>query len=235
MVSSNEYETEPPGSGGHASPSPLVSALRHLRASSRTSGSGDGGRQTFSASFTALLDWADAQGFLKQEIDFPFLAEPPTAEGHEHQAWYDPKENRWFKATYGNQFGLAWGREGTALPIEYFERLLLQNTCFGDDIRLVAVVNCSQKLRVLTSQPNINGEPAPAELIKRWFEGLGFRRIETGGSVAWYDETANLLVADAHEGNVIITEDSILVPIDLNLTEPNEEMKKAIFELLKNV
>ena len=120
-------------------------------------------------------------------------------------------------------------------PFEYLERLRLQNDCFGDDIRLEALVNCDSKLRVLTSQPNINGEPAPADLIKQWFEVLGFKKIEAGGSVAWYDESANLLVADAHEGNVIITEDSYVVPIDLNITEPCEEMKREILLLIKGV
>jgi len=233
MNDSHEHETEPPASGGQASSSPLISALSHLRASSRTSGAGDGSGQSFSASFAALLDWGDAQGFLKQESDFPFLTESPTAQGHEHQAWYDPKSNRWFKATYDNKFGLAWGRDGTATPIEYLERLRLQNVCFGDDVHLEALINCKGKLRVLTSQPNINGEPAPAELIKQWFEVLGFQRIEAGGSVAWYDEGTNLLIADAHEGNVIITEDSILVPIDLNITEPGEDMKREILLLIR--
>ena len=233
MNDPHEHETEPPTSGGYASASPLISALRYLRASSRTSGAGHGGGQSFPASFAALLEWGDAQGFLKQKSEFPFLALPPTAQGHEHQAWYDEKSNRWFKATYDNKFGLAWGREGTATPTEYLERLRLQNFYFGDDIRLEALVNCEGKLRVLTSQPNINGEPAPAELIKRWFETLSFQRIEAGGSVAWYHEAAELLIADAHEGNVIITKDSVLVPIDLNITEPNEDMKRGILPLLK--
>jgi predicted unusual protein kinase regulating ubiquinone biosynthesis (AarF/ABC1/UbiB family) len=44
---------------------------------------------------------------------------------------------------------------------------------------------------------------------------------------------ANLLIADAHEGNVIITEDSYVVPIDLNITEPSEEMKREILLLIQ--
>jgi hypothetical protein len=40
------------------------------------------------------------------------------------------------KATYENSFGVR-ADGGMALPVEYFERLLLQNEVFGDDSNLM--------------------------------------------------------------------------------------------------
>lgn len=140
--------------------------------------------------------------------------------------WFDEGSNRWFKATYRNKFGLAWGRDGSATALEYIDRLILQNTYFRDDIRLIGVIEVKQQIRVLTSQPHIAGDPACADEIQKWFRKLQFICIESNGRVAWYREKENLLVADAHEGNVIKTASGALVPIDLNLTCPVGDMHK---------
>ena len=66
--------------------------------------------------------------------------------------------------------------------------------------------------------------PAACAGIHAWFEALRFVRLETQGCIAWYRASANLLVADAHEGNVIKTRDGALVPIDLNLVQPAGEL-----------
>jgi hypothetical protein len=115
---------------------------------------------------------------------------------------------------------LAWGRNGSATAREYISRLILQNSYFGDDIRLVALLNCDEGLRVFTSQPHIAGEPAAYEEIQEWFCRLRFCRLEIDGCVAWFHAAENLLVADAHEGNVIRTASGELVPIDLNVIQP---------------
>jgi hypothetical protein len=203
-------------------------------AESYVAGSADAGRacdgsgEAFSSTFGAFVSWGDASGLIRSEDDFTFFKRPPDGYGDEHQAWFDEPQGIWFKATYHNRFGLAWGRDGTATVREYLTRLLLQNIYFGDDIQLVALVNCGEKLRVLISQPHVAGEPATYDEIQRWFRFLGFSRIETGGSIAWYLPTENLLVADAHEGNVIRIrtgkDASFLVPIDLNIVQPNGSM-----------
>jgi hypothetical protein len=112
----------------------------------------------------------------------------------------------------------------------------LQNRYFGDDIRLVGLVNAGEKLRILISQPHVAGEPARYEEIQAWFEFLGFARLEVEGSIAWYLETENLLVADAHEGNVIrsrsLTDATVLLPIDLNLVQPNGQLLTGIKRML---
>jgi len=160
--------------------------------------------------------------------------------GHEHQAWFDEESGRWFKATYENQFGLAWGRRGTATVREYLTRLILQNKYFGDDIHLVALINVEGKLRILISQPHVAGDPAAYNEIQDWFRFLGFTRLEVDGSVAWYLQEENLLVADAHEGNVIKVSyapfgTSIFLPIDLNLVQPNGNFLKSLLQCIQKV
>jgi hypothetical protein len=119
---------------------------------------------------------------------------------------------------------------GSATALEYVVRLTLQNSYFGDDIRLLALVNCDQKLRVLTSQPHIAGEPAVYAEIQEWFRQLGFWRFEANERVAWYLRFENLLVADAHEGNIIRTASGDLVPIDLNIIRPTGELLEHLVQ-----
>ena len=138
--------------------------------------------------------------------------------------WFDESIARWYKATYANRFGLAWGREGSATAAEYLTRLRLQNQYFGDDIRLVSLVNSEGRLRIVTSQPHVVGEAASLAEIQTWFEELCFSRLEVGGRIAWYHRLENLLIADAHEGNVIKSTLGPLVPIDLNIIRPSGEL-----------
>jgi hypothetical protein len=54
--------------------------------------------------------------------------------------------------------------------------------------------------------------------------------------VAWYLKSENLLVADAHEGNVIKVSarsgTSVLLPIDLNLVQPNGVLLNGVLQYL---
>ena len=197
----------------------LESAERHIARSADTSSSCDGSGAAFTATFSALVEWGQERDLIRKQSDFEFFARATDGHGDEHEAWYDAESKRWYKATYLNRFGLAWGRDDTATVHEYLLRLLLQNMYFGDDIHLVALISHEERMRVLISQPHIAGSPAKYDLTQRWFTELGFQKIESD-SIAWYYEPANLLVADAHEGNVIQTAVGTLVPIDLNIIQP---------------
>ena len=184
----------------------------------------------FSIAFEAIVAWGEVNGLIKENAEFSFLSCIPDGYGNEHEAWFDERSNLWFKATYANQFGLGWNAtRGTAT--EYLNRLVLQNQHFGDKIELVALIQHDGKLRILTSQPHIAGEAASAAEIAAWFESLGFVRIESRNCVAWYLESKNLLVADAHEGNVVRSGNT-LVPIDLNMAHPTGECLEWILEYL---
>jgi hypothetical protein len=91
-------------------------------------------------------------------------------------------------------------------------------------VHLEAIVQCGSRIRIITSQPHIHGEPASYAEIQKWFLSLGFQKLEIGGRVAWYHLERNILVADAHEGNVIKDASGELLPIDLNVVTPEGNM-----------
>jgi hypothetical protein len=220
MHSSKATVSRIEGDSEDSAPSSLESAESHLAGCPKASSTCDGSGAAFSSTFGALVEWGKAHGLIQTPNDHAFFSRPTDGHGDEHEAWFDEDSLRWFKATYPNRFGFAWGRDGTATPHEYLRRLLLQNFYFSDDIQLVALLNCDEKLRVLTSQPHIAGDPAPYGEIQFWFQGLNYERIEDSGRIAWYHPAENLIISDAHEGNVIKTIDGALVPIDLNLIQP---------------
>ena len=204
----------------------LQSALSYLAASASASGPGDGSRTGFSASFAALLQWGVEQDLVHEEKEFGFFRRKPFVTASEHSVWFI-EPNRWFKVTNPpNTFGIAWGRDGTATPTEYLTRIALQNEHFADDIRLECLLNCGQKMRILTSQRHVEGRASTYEEIQWWFANLGFVRIVYGTSIAWYSMKANLLIADAHEANVIFTSEGKCVPIDLNITKPSGDLRE---------
>jgi hypothetical protein len=234
MDDEQRQPTSHPSRRDESSPQPaLESAASYLAASAAADGEDHGGRTEFAASFEAIVRWGEANKIIRPQKDFPFFERTPTGYGNEHQCWFDEASNRWYKATYPNRFGLAWGRDGSATVGEYFTRLVLQNEYFGDDIQLVALADCGQKLRIITSQPHIVGERATYDEIRLWFRGLGFSRFESNGSIAWYRQGDNLLVSDAHEGNVIRSVTGALFAIDLNLMKPNQEIRAIIIAMLE--
>ncbi len=96
--------------------------------------------------------------------------------GEEHRVWPAPDNTRYWKATYPGCAGFTvisiediGGPPDltTALPLEYLERLLLQNQLFGDEIRLEGVAVEGGKTVIITSQPVLIGEPANEEDITR--------------------------------------------------------------------
>jgi hypothetical protein len=203
----------------------LESAESHVRASAGASRTSNEGGEEFAIAFACLVEWAEKHGLIHPPSDFPFLERHPDGFGDEHEAWFDAISNLWFKATYPNRFGLAWGGSGDSATAKgYLARLVLQNHYFSDDIQLVALINADQRLRVLTSQSHIHGEAAPYEEIKAWFQNLGFVQVCANDRIAWYLIKDNLLIADAHEGNVIKTPEGDLVPIDLNICQPVGEL-----------
>lgn len=124
---------------------------------------------------------------------------------------------------------------GTATAREYLSRLILQNTYFFDDIELVALLNCDRRLRILTSQSHIAGRAATFQEIQEWFHQLGFCRLEIDQRIAWYRKAENLLVADAHEGNVIRVTSGELVPIDLNILQPSGSIMELVVAICESV
>ena len=65
-----------------------------------------------------------------------------------------------------------------ALPLEYLERLQLQNEIFADRVSFVGVAGERHRARIVTRQPHIRGEDAtPDEIVFLMTAELGFRLL----------------------------------------------------------
>jgi hypothetical protein len=171
--SSARRNRDPHGSGSNAS-SALRSALHYLRAKDSAALGGAGGRSWYE-SFPLQVGWfkswaqTSRQGILSADDWLPRF----EAGGQEHDVW-ETDDNRIFKTTKRNSYGFRpvrdaeSGRIGMrpALPMEYLERLELQNTIFGDDWQLEGVAeNAGGSLYVITSQPFVTGQAASQKQI----------------------------------------------------------------------
>ena len=149
--------------------------------------------------------------------------------------WRLPDVARVVKLTYAGRFGFAadaqWffdeEREEAAAkaflrdatPLEYLDRLLLQNEVFGDDLRLLGIIDKARGMHVVTSQPDIDGGLVTPEEIIAFMAASGFTRIDAvrlghEDALAFYRPADGLAVFDCHIGNFIKSGPHV-VPIDL--------------------
>lgn len=157
--------------------------------------------------------------------DFPL---PERDGGREHDVRYDPETGLWWKYTKPNMAGytVSWDAGvpfmHNAQPLEYLERMLLQNEIFGDDVRLAGIWNpAGHDWRIITTQPHVNGDAATLEELAKAFEAVGFQvlpwqGIGYAGSLAVRKDGID--VWDVHPANVLISKDGLPVPFDVMLT-----------------
>ncbi len=197
-------------------PSTLELALAHTRAGAEAIRRGGGffGSTQLASECEALRSWGEETGWLR---DFPALGVSPDSFGYEHEVWFRADGERVTKATYGNCFGHL--PDGTdASPVGYFERLLLCNSVFGDQITFLGIEECRPGvIRVITEQPAVKGQPAEPDDIVRFFENAGFLRRRWGKSLVWYRPSDQIVASDTHGGNVLRTDQGGLVAIDVPL------------------
>ena len=153
--------------------------------------------------------------------------------------WLEASAHRYFKITHAGRLGFTviTMPDGTveltaATPLEYFERLLLQNSIFNDDLRLEGVALESGTAVVLTSQPNIRGVEVLAHemtafMEKLWFAPLRGLSLGRRGALAFYRDPDEVAAFDAHPGNFVKDGDGVVLPIDLILIHADAEMQKA--------
>lgn len=132
-------------------------------------------------------------------------------------------QNRVRKLTKRNEFGLfphfdlVENTVGLrpASPIEYFDRLLLQNEWFEDDIQLVGIgLTEAGSIYTLTSQPFIKGRASTTAEIGECLLGLGFTEIDVD-LAAWIEPKEKVVISDAHPRNVVTDSKGRILPIDL--------------------
>lgn len=218
--------------------SALESAARQLRASPHPAGTSPArGREILRGRQERdLLAWAQESGRLIEPASY--LARIEDA-GEEHRVWLDVPSQRYFKATHAGRFGFAvvalpdGSLELTGgTPLEYVERLLLQNSLFGDSIRLEGIVRENGGTVVLTSQPNIEGNEITSDemltfMSRLWFQPLRGLSLGRPGALAFYRDLDEIAAFDAHPGNFVKDENGIVLPIDLVLLRASDELQKA--------
>ena len=147
--------------------------------------------------------------------------------GQEHDLFHDETSDRYLKVTRNGVFGLSPGIElalvssaedarrfhlWEASPIEYLERLHLQNLLVPGLNRLEGVIHqANGELAIVTSQPRFDIIPVATAEIDAWFADRGFEKITDS---AYFRREDNLGVFDAHDKNLVRAGED-LIPFDV--------------------
>lgn len=204
--------------------SALTAAEEHLRgglcADGETDGEDDWERPE--REWEALAKWAGESGLI---LTGPGPARPG---GREHDVRYDEATGRWVKFTKPALAGYTvdWRDDGepflrNARPAEYLARLRRQNTLFEDRIELAGLWREGAAWRIVTTQPNVQGERATMEQIREGMSAEGLVRLRWNGigykdSESW--RLGRMAVWDVHPANVVLTEAGLIVPVDVIIT-----------------
>ena len=197
-------------------------ALAHLRGSPSPDGAASGtpalARQT-----EGLREWARGLGLLLNPADLPAKV---VRGGQEHDLFHDETTDRYFKVTRNGIFGLAPGIDlalvssgqdarrfhlWEATPLEYLERLHLQNQLVPGLNQLEGILDLGDDLAVVTSQPRFDLVAVTQPEIDVWFARLGFEKVTECG---YYRAEDNLGIFDAHTKNLVRFQDD-LIPFDV--------------------
>ena len=137
------------------------------------------------------------------------------------------------RAAYAVNFDLGTPSMVPATPLEYLDRLMLQNRIFGDNLRFVGIAGHAGQRRLVTRQDIVRGRPARWEAIVGMMSDLGFTKLRHNHGIGYEDSYAFLrddaVVFDLRPANVFVTDDGIVVPIDcIPVRLPHG--KRAFFE-----
>jgi hypothetical protein len=200
----------------------VLAALDFLRGIHETGGI-PSGSPTLARQKENLREWADRLGLL---LNPESITSRLTRGGQEHDFYREG--DRVFKVTRNGVFGLSPGIElalvssaqdarrfhlWEASPIEYLERLYLQNLLVpGLNAFEGLIVQPGDEMAIVTSQPRFDIVPVDTEEIDAWFASLGFVKIT---AAAYYRAEDNLGVFDAHDKNLVRAAEDVLVPFDV--------------------
>lgn len=200
---------------------PLDEVIKDLERRLRPSGP-DGEIDEWSLydeSFRRLVSWAQENGRYYEGLQA--LKEG----GREHDLTFDPDTGSWLKFTkpskagYVVSFDLGSPALEPGLPLEYLERLELQNELFRDEVAFIGVGGRRNHPVIITRQPDIPGEPAGnTEISDLMTRQLGFELLPARFSVGYQDSLAfireDVAVFDLRPANVVRTSSGLIVPID---------------------
>jgi len=160
----------------------------------------------------------------------------------EHRIWPSADHSRIFKATHPGGCGftvLAAEVTGSlpelvkGLPLEYLERLILQNKIFGDEIHLEGIAMETEGMVFVSSQPTLIGEPTAisdilAFMNSLWFQPLPELHLGNPGALAFYRDLDEVAAFDAHPANFVKGHNGVVLPIDLILVQADKALHAAL-------
>ena len=208
-------------------PSALGAAIEAIERGLRTDGAGhdgipDGERAGYE--WRALFRWAESEG-----LSAPSQLKPERIGGREHDLTFLPPERRWRKFTKPDGCGLVVDFADSfplllpATPLQYLKRLKLQNDFWGDDIRLEGIQIQTPGARIISTQPDVQGEaPAPSFLHEYLIREFGFRKLNIA-PMGYYKSHSYLMnrwgMFDVHPANFVQVSPEIILPIDVIMME----------------
>ena len=180
----------------------------------------------------ALCRWAEVNG---KKIPFDFVEQfKAIGSGAEHRVYHDQRSGLAIKATRTNSFGhsvFAW--DVIATPSEYLRRLAWSNLVLGDEFRVLGVAFDEEQIEIVSAHKWIEGHenrPVPTEdEIAEYFQRFGFARCGSNPDAPlFYNLGLGLLLADAHDTNVIRNVDGDCVAIDVVIGYPGPRMRSEL-------
>ncbi len=123
------------------------------------------------------------------------------------------------KAAYVVSFDLGTPKMVPGMPLEYLERLVLQNEIFGESLSFVGIGGTQDKRRIITRQNIVVGRPARwEEIVRLMVEDLGFSKLRHNHGIGYDDSYAfvrdDAVVFDMRPANVFTTEEGLTIPVD---------------------
>lgn len=183
----------------------LGSAENHDRAAGASTDS----EEWFRGESESLLHWAKERERFLSPLELGSLIEgfKQLEGGLEHQVFFRKRTGRVFKITKPPHFGHTWYLK------DYVRNVIWCNAVFEDDMRLEGVIERSDGVSLVISQPYIHGRSPTEPELEEWF---GMQSCVRLGKNRWQFPDG-LVVSDAHTGNLILMKDGSMIPIDLHI------------------
>lgn len=151
--------------------------------------------------------------------------QPGMKGGAEHDVLHAPgtgtilKFTKPSKAAYVVDFDFGTPRMAAAAPLDYLERLRLQNELFADNIRFVGLGGDVGGRRIVTRQQIVEGRGARwEEIVRLMVDELGFTKLRHNHGIGYEDSYAfvrdDSVVFDMRPANVFVTATGIIIPVD---------------------
>jgi hypothetical protein len=181
----------------------------------------------------ALCQWATAKN---KRLGFDFVEQfKPIGSGAEHRVYHDQANGLAVKATHTNNFGHSvFARDAKATPNEYLRRLAWSNVLLGDEFRILGVAfDDEDQIEIISAHKWIEGHPsrkAPyPEEIESYLARFGFEDLtHNSDAPIFYHAGFGLLLADAHDTNVIRTVEGECAAIDVVIGRPGPQLRAEL-------